>query len=966
MFLTAICFLSFETVFSFSCENVAVNREEPAEIGEPGDDYTWLRYLTRPFQINEHKLREIFSTKGIVTDVQLKYTKEGVFRQFCFIGYEKEEQAEAALNYFNKSCIETKRIVVEVCAPLGHADKPKAWSKHSTDSSAYQRVNQIKKLSDEGGAEEGEVQEATEKEKRKSKKKEKKREIDDLLEQHQDDPLFAEFMKVHDKDNQLWDNDVGYGEEKTKKGEEGERETKSDNDAADESTEEAKVANVDDVSDLDYLKMLQKKPIEKKSTVTSTSTSSSSAAKNHNTSVDFFTIKIFDLPYKAKRQDVMKFFKPLKPKSVRIPINGRGYCYVGFRDEREFKKALFKNKSFLNGKQIHMVDFTEDNRKTLKKKLGLAVEEDGEEHKDAKRAKWARQEEALRNEEGIDESGAIFFRNLTYSVTEESLQQLFGTYGPIAEIHLPVDSSSRKIKGFGTVTFVMPEHAVVAFSELDGHIFQGRMLHLLPGKKDKEKELDEDDELNALSFKQKKAKKLKQAAGSSHNWNTLFMGQNAVAEVIAQTYGTDKERVLDSTGGGKGAAVRLALGETQVVAEMKAFLEENGVRLDAFEGVIKKRSKTIILVKNLPANTGKQELYPLFSKFGVIGKLVLPPSGVAALVEFLESSEAKRAFQSLAYSKFKTVPLYLEWAPENALKGGTKSDAVTQAGEEVEITAEDLDKVPEKKKIAVEVKEEEEEELKEEVDNSPAEPDTTIFLRNLNYTTVERTVTEHFRHLGPIHMVQVARKKDPKNAAEKISLGYGFIQFKRRATAEHALKSMQFTTIDNNKVELKKSDRVLKDDSSNANSRMNSGHSAGGGSTVVAAGEQTGSKILVRNIPFQAKEAEVRELFAAFGQLRSVRLPLKMAPGTASHRGFGFVDFMNKTDAKSAFEAMQMSTHLYGRRLVLEWAAPEDSTADVQNIRKRTADSFVATTAKRSRKGVFDSSQVEDVAAEDL
>lgn len=38
------------------------------------------------------------------------------------------------------------------------------------------------------------------------------------------------------------------------------------------------------------------------------------------------------------------------------------------------------------------------------------------------------------------------------------------------------------MKGFGVITFMMPEHAVQAYSELDGSILQGRMLHLLPGK----------------------------------------------------------------------------------------------------------------------------------------------------------------------------------------------------------------------------------------------------------------------------------------------------------------------------------------------------------------------------------------------------------------------------------------------------------------------------------------------------
>jgi len=73
-----------------------------------------------------------------------------------------------------------------------------------------------------------------------------------------------------------------------------------------------------------------------------------------------------------------------------------------------------------------------------------------------------------------------------------------------------------------------------------------------------------------------------------------------------------------------------------------------------------------------------------------------------------------------------------------------------------------------------------------------------------------------------------------------------------------------------------------------------------------------------------------------FGELKAVRLPRKMV-GTGPHRGFGFVDFVTKSDAKRAFDALCQSTHLYGRRLVLEWAAPEES---VEELRKRTAQHF--------------------------
>ena len=37
--------------------------------------------------------------------------------------------------------------------------------------------------------------------------------------------------------------------------------------------------------------------------------------------------------------------------------------------------------------------------------------------------------------------------------------------------------------------------------------------------------------------------------------------------------------------------------------------------------------------------------------------------------------------------------------------------------------------------------------------------------------------------------------------------------------------------------------------------------------------------------------------FRVFGEIKSLRIPKKMS-GTGSHRGFGFVDFLTKQDAK--------------------------------------------------------------------
>lgn len=245
------------------------------------------------------------------------------------------------------------------------------------------------------------------------------------------------------------------------------------------------------------------------------------------------------------------------------------------------------------------------------------------------------------------------------------------------------------------------------------------------------------------SFKKKKIKKEQAMIGSNINWNTFFIGENALAETIAATYNTTKENVLDDSQ--SRSAVRLALGETQIVNKVKNFLEENGVCLEAFQNMTDcPRSKTVILVKNLPFGTKPEDLREIFSKYGLLKKVVLPPSGVACLVEFIEPSEAKTAFRRLSYSKFKHVPLYLEWAPDKVFTKDFKSDfsetrnVINTSGEE--LCSKELSVSSEETKNENLVKESNSEVDEKTFENHTPVEGATIFVKNLNFSTEEAAV----------------------------------------------------------------------------------------------------------------------------------------------------------------------------------------------------------------------------------
>ena len=90
----------------------------------------------------------------------------------------------------------------------------------------------------------------------------------------------------------------------------------------------------------------------------------------------------------------------------------------------------------------------------------------------------------------------------------------------------------------------------------------------------------------------------------------------------------------------------------------------------------------------------------LMFRHGVINRLVLPPHGLSALIDFAEAVEARSAFTKLAYTKFKNAPLYLEWAPADAFKKPfVKQEEEEEVLEEEKEPAEKEDSSKETKKV---------------------------------------------------------------------------------------------------------------------------------------------------------------------------------------------------------------------------------------------------------------------------
>lgn len=182
--------------------------------------------------------------------------------------------------------------------------------------------------------------------------KEKKRQskVDELLAQHKSDPQFVEFMKTHAKGKGIWDDDWKVDEIEPVKGaaEQPDEEHEENEETAAQNEDEPAVKLADlEISDADYMKSLQNKDDKLAATKkVKKIKSDKDVVVQPLPLVDLLTIKIRNIPFKTKRQDVLNFFKPLKPYSIRLPTKVRGICYVGFKTEADFKKGMLKNRSF--------------------------------------------------------------------------------------------------------------------------------------------------------------------------------------------------------------------------------------------------------------------------------------------------------------------------------------------------------------------------------------------------------------------------------------------------------------------------------------------------------------------------------------------------------------------------------------------------------------------------------------------
>jgi len=613
--------------------------------------------------------------------------------------------------------------------------------------------------------------------------------------------------------------------------------------------------------------------------------------------------------------------------------------------------------------------------------------------------------------DALMESSRIFVRNLPFSTSAEDIERVFGRHGEVSQVHIPLDKETKLPKGVAFVTFADPAHAVAAYRALDGSTFQGRLLHLIAavekhgssalpardGNTSGTAASQGKDAKKQDTLKQGKLKERRAMAGKDFNWSTLYMNPDAVAASVADRLGISKSDILNpdadaaDKGGASGssAAVRLALAETRVIQETKEFLTAHGISLDAFDerreesgsptkaaGTRPKsieRSETTMLVKNIPYGTSADEIRALFARHGEVAQVLLPPAGTLAIVQMLIPGEARVAFRALAYRRFKDSVLYLEKAPQDLFVGAAVGDVDAASGRKGKEAPASRAALKLGGGAAEGSSKATTDEGGQAVDASSgtgdgsaaAPPGATLFVKNLNFSSTDAGLTAAFAAFPDFAFARVQTKPAPAPAPTsssrssktdgvssssssarpdgRLSMGYGFAVFKSAEAAQRAQKGMDGFLLDGHALNVKFAKRGHDADDDAA---------AGAKGTSSKAPSTTATKLMIKNLPFETTKRDVRELFAAHGQVRSVRLPKRI---DNRPRGFAFVEFVSHREAEAAKEALK-HTRLLGRHLVFGWAENESAATtaglDVGGVeRQRAKEALVHGEADASLRG---------------
>ena len=188
---------------------------------------------------------------------------------------------------------------------------------------------------------------------------------------------------------------------------------------------------------------------------------------------------------------------------------------------------------------------------------------------------------------------------------------------------------------------------------------------------------------------------------------------------------------------------------------------------------------------------------------------------------------------------------------------------------------------------------------------------TTVFVGRLSWNVDNDWLKSEFEECGE---VVSARVQMDRNTGK--SRGFGYVEFTDPASVEKAL-ALSGKEIDGRPINVDRSTNNKSGGAGNPNEQRRA-----------AFGDKTSppsSVLFVGNLSWSADENSLWDVFAEYGDVKSVRVPTDRESGKV--KGFAYVEFSDIEASKKAFAGAQ-GMELQGRNLRLDYSQPREGGGD--------------------------------------
>ncbi|CAO3693386.1 unnamed protein product [Rhizopus stolonifer] len=222
----------------------------------------------------------------------------------------------------------------------------------------------------------------------------------------------------------------------------------------------------------------------------------------------------------------------------------------------------------------------------------------------------------------------------------------------------------------------------------------------------------------------------------------------------------------------------------------------------------------------------------------------------------------------------------------------------------------------------------------------------TLFVRGLPFNATNADLEEFFAEIGPVRkcFVVTERKEENGNAPVR-NKGFGYVHYAMEEDAQTALTKLKGTKFKGRKIKIelaKRKAETTHDDKKKTTEEVVEDKVAEPKGKAEPAAFEVNARLIIRNLPWKYREADLSELFKPFGKVHSVTLPRKYEGGPL--RGFAFIQYDKMDEAKAAMQALNATEH-HGRTIAVDWSISksryqesESKTASTEDVEMKEAD----------------------------